>query len=67
MDPYSAKTGFWYAHIGWLLVFPKPELRTKADLKDLDDNAVIRWQHRNFSWLGPYMAFVFPSLVAGLL
>jgi len=26
-DPYSAKTGFWFAHIGWMMVHPKPELK----------------------------------------
>jgi len=65
-DPYSAKTGFWYAHIGWMMVHPKPELKIKADLKDLNDHAMIRWQHKNYLWFGPFCAFVIPTVVAGL-
>jgi stearoyl-CoA desaturase (delta-9 desaturase) len=66
LDPYSAKAGFFFAHIGWMLVHPKPENKVKADLKDLNDNAMIRWQHKNYLWFGPFCAFVFPTLVAGL-
>ena len=66
LDPYSAKSGFFFAHIGWMLVYPKPENKVKADLKDLNDNAMIRWQHRNYLWFGPFVAFVVPTLVAGL-
>ena len=66
LDPYSAKSGFFFAHIGWMLVHPKPENKVKADLKDLNDNAMIRWQHRNYLWFGPFVAFVVPTVVAGL-
>jgi len=27
---------------------------------------MIRWQHRNYLWFGPFVAFVVPTLVAGL-
>jgi len=65
-DPYCAKTGFWYAHIGWMMVHPKPELKIKADLKDLNDHAMLRWQHKNYLWFGPLISFVLPTMVAGL-
>ena len=66
LDPYSAKKGFFWAHIGWMLVHPKPENKVKADLKDLNDHAFIRWQHKNYLWFGPFIAFALPTLVAGL-
>ena len=66
LDPYSAKSGFFFAHIGWMLVHPKAENKIKADLKDLNDNAMIRWQHRNYLWFGPFVAFAVPTLVAGI-
>jgi len=65
-DPYSAKTGFWYAHIGWMMVHPRPELKIKADVKDLNDHAMIRWQHKNYLWFGPFVALVVPTLIAGI-
>jgi len=65
-DPYCAKTGFWYSHIGWMMVHPNPEYKIKADIKDLSDSPMIRWQHKNYLWFGPFWAYVFPALVAGL-
>lgn len=65
-DPYNAGGGFWYAHLGWMLVHPKPENSLKADIKDLNQNQLIVLQHKYYLYVGPFMAFVFPTLIAGL-
>jgi len=65
-DPYNANGGFWYAHIGWMLLKPDPVHSKKADIRDLNADPIIRWQHKYYLIIAPFMAFVFPTLVAGL-
>jgi len=64
-DPYSVKKGFWWAHIGWLLVLD-PSKRDFSNVEDLEADPLIRFQHRFFPWLGILMGFVFPAGVAAL-
>ena len=65
LDPYNAHKGFWFSHVGWMLLKPryKPGV---ADVSDLSKSAVVRWQHRWYVWLILGMGFVFPTVVAGL-
>jgi stearoyl-CoA desaturase (Delta-9 desaturase) len=65
LDPYDANKGFFWSHVGWMLV--KPRRRPgAADISDLNNNAVIQWQHRWYLYLIVGMGFVVPTLVAGL-
>jgi len=66
-DPYNATHGFWWAHVGWMIVKPDERFQVRADIRDLQADPMINWQHRNFIWLGLSMAFVVPTLIAGLL
>lgn len=36
-DPYNAKRGFFFAHVGWLLVRKHPDVKEKGKLIDLSD------------------------------
>ncbi|ORY77210.1 putative stearoyl-CoA 9-desaturase [Leucosporidium creatinivorum] len=65
LDPYSAQRGFFWSHIGWMLVKPRRTPGT-ADVSDLSKSEVVKWQHR---WYLPGilgMGFIFPMCVAGL-
>ena len=47
-DPYCAKNGFWYSHIGWILrgsVWGDDH----SNVPDLVADPILAWQHRN--WL----------------
>jgi len=66
-DPYNAQGGFWYAHLGWMLLKPDPAHHAKSDISDLARDPLIRLQHKYYMFVGPFAAFVFPTLVAGLL
>lgn len=48
-DPYSAKQGFWYSHLGWMLrdysINPFTEYENCRDLKK---DKVVMWQQRNY-------------------
>ncbi|KAK1227712.1 stearoyl-CoA 9-desaturase [Marasmius sp. AFHP31] len=63
LDPYNAHKGFWYAHIGWMLVKPRRKPGV-ADVSDLSRNPVVKWQHKHYITLLVTMAFLVPTLVA---
>ncbi|KAJ3075274.1 hypothetical protein HDU98_008751 [Podochytrium sp. JEL0797] len=63
-DPYNAKRGFFWSHIGWLIF--REESNVKIDVSDLTADPLIRFQDRYYEPLAIFMAFGFPAIVAGL-
>lgn len=48
-DPYSAKKGFWYSHIGWMLREYQLERYFDYDnVRDLKRDAIVMWQHKYY-------------------
>ncbi len=50
-DPYCARRGFWFSHIGWMLRnYPsgEPDLST---VRDLQRDPLVMWQHRHYLML----------------
>ncbi len=47
-DPYSAGRGFWFSHIGWILRDYKSSVQDFSNVKDLQNDPVVMWQHRNY-------------------
>ncbi|CAO3593434.1 unnamed protein product [Absidia cylindrospora] len=65
-DPYAATRGFFFSHMGWMLV-NRPKSRIGyADVADLKKDRLIQFQHRHYPWFALVMGFLFPCLVAGL-
>lgn len=64
-DPYDARRGFWYSHMGWMLMKPNPKYKARADISDLIDDWVVRVQHRHYLGIMVFMSFIFPTLVCG--
>lgn len=65
-DPYSAKEGFFYSHVGWMLKRQDPKKIGFADISDLNADPLIRWQHRNYLWFAVLLSFVLPTMFCGL-
>ena len=65
LDPYSAQEGFWWSHIGWIIIKPRWKLGF-ADMEDLNSNTVVRWQHRYRIILIILMGFLVPTVAAGV-
>ncbi len=59
-DPYDISKGFFYAHIGWLLFRLKPPV-TITNVKDLEADPLVMWQHRYVQWIGAFVGFVVPA------
>lgn len=38
----------------------------RADITDLNEDWLIRFQHRHYLWLMIVMAFIVPSVIAGI-
>jgi stearoyl-CoA desaturase (delta-9 desaturase) len=58
-DPYNIQRGFFWAHIGWLLVIDhKAPPLTNVD--DLAADPLIRWQHRFYLPIAITMSFGVP-------
>ncbi len=49
-DPHNSTRGFFFSHIGWLLVHKHPEVIAKGRALPLDDvrrDSVVMFQHRS--------------------
>ena len=64
-DPYDISKGFFWAHIGWLLVRidPQPPFDNVADMKR---DRLVMWQHEHIYLLGLIVGFVFPTALGFL-
>lgn len=48
-DPYSAKRGFWYSHIGWMLRnYNQDNYNDYSNCRDLQKDKVVMWQHKYY-------------------
>jgi stearoyl-CoA desaturase (delta-9 desaturase) len=65
-DPYSVRKGLMYSHIGWMIMKQNPRRIGRTDISDLNEDAVVVWQHKYYLWVVVFMGLVFPSMVAGL-
>ncbi|XP_076284664.1 acyl-CoA Delta-9 desaturase-like [Lasioglossum baleicum] len=65
-DPHNAKRGFFFSHMGWLLVRKHPEVLKKGatiDMSDLKNDPIVVWQKRLYVILIPLFAFIIPMWV----
>ncbi|XP_073951226.1 acyl-CoA Delta(11) desaturase [Choristoneura fumiferana] len=65
-DPHNASRGFFYAHVGWLLVKKHPEVKKRGkiiDMSDIYSNPILRFQ-KNYAipFIG-MICFVLPTII----
>lgn len=65
-DPYDARQGFWYSHMGWMLTKANPKNRARADISDLTLDPIVVFQHRHYLMVMLAAAVGLPTLIAGL-
>ena len=61
-DPYNIRQGFWYAHMGWLLVEDNPTYKDKFAPDLLSDKWVFL-QHKYYLWVAFGVGVIFPTWV----
>ncbi|MCM8537949.1 MAG: fatty acid desaturase [Lentisphaeraceae bacterium] len=59
-DPYSAKKGFWWAHMGWILERPFDDQVELDNVKDLEKDWVVIWQEKLYVPLVLFSNIVVP-------
>jgi stearoyl-CoA desaturase (Delta-9 desaturase) len=65
-DPYSAKRGLWFSHLGWMLRnYPSGKLDLR-NAKDLEANPIVAFQHKHYLLIAIAMNFGIP-LMLGVL
>ncbi|MGK0372727.1 MAG: stearoyl-CoA desaturase (delta-9 desaturase) [Glaciecola sp.] len=48
-DPYSAKNGFWFSHMGWMLrEYQAKRYSDYSNCRDLQKDKVVMWQHKYY-------------------
>ncbi|XP_063370237.1 acyl-CoA Delta(11) desaturase-like [Cydia amplana] len=65
-DPYSARRGLFFSHIGWLLLRKHPEVLRRGDMIDMADlqrNPVLQFQKKYYYPLNILLAFILPVLI----
>ncbi len=62
-DPYSAKRGFWFSHMGWILRNYPSGRNDFTNAKDLERDPMVMFQHRYYLPLAIGMNVGFPLLL----
>ena len=61
LDPYSAKKGFFYSHIGWMLRdYQRTRYNDYSNVPDLQRDKVVMWQHKHYLLLAVLTNFGIP-------
>jgi len=65
-DPYSAGRGLWFSHVGWMLRDYPASQTEFENVRDLEKDWVVAWQHDNY-WLLAFTMNVIVTLGIGAL
>jgi stearoyl-CoA desaturase (delta-9 desaturase) len=66
-DPYSAKRGFWFSHIGWMLRDYPSGKHDYSNIPDVMADPIAAFQHRYYVPLVLVMNIAFPLALGWLL
>jgi stearoyl-CoA desaturase (delta-9 desaturase) len=61
-DPYSAKRGFWFSHMGWILRDYPSGVNDFSNARDLERDPIVMFQHRFYVPLTIFMNVAVPLL-----
>lgn len=69
-DPHNFKRGFFFSHIGWLMVKKHPDVKHvggKIDMSDLERDPIVMFQKKYYAVLMPIIGFVIPPYLTHYL
>ena len=69
-DPHNANRGFFFAHMGWLLVRKHPAVMKAGktiNMADLEQDPYLMFQHRHYLKCFLMAGFVLPTIIPNLL
>ncbi|XP_052132570.1 acyl-CoA Delta-9 desaturase-like [Frankliniella occidentalis] len=65
-DPHNASRGFFFSHIGWLMVRKHPavfEAGRKVDMSDIEADWLVMFQKKYYNILYVLLSILFPTVV----
>ncbi len=62
-DPYCAKRGFWFSHLGWMVRNYPAGDPDFSYVRDLERDPLVAWQHRNYWTITLSMNFLVPMAI----
>ena len=63
-DPHNVKRGFFFSHVGWLLVKKHPEVKNKIiDMNDLTSDPIVMFQRKYYKELLFIIYALIPTLI----
>ena len=62
-DPYSAKRGLWFSHMGWMLRNYESGKQDFRNAKDLEANPIVAFQHKHYVLIATAMNLGLPLLL----
>ena len=69
-DPYNASRGFFYSHMGWLMVKKHPDIKEKGKsiyLDDLVNDPVVAFNKKYYWQMAFWIFGVIPTVIPYLL
>ena len=64
-DPYTIMRGFFWAHMGWVMISEKEQ--QIEHVKDLQADPILVWQDKHIFKIGAFAGIIFPGLIGLLL
>lgn len=61
-DPYSARRGLWYSHIGWMLRDEESHKLDFSNARDIEEDPIAAFQHKHYLGLALFMNIALPLL-----
>ncbi|XP_012998737.2 stearoyl-CoA desaturase [Cavia porcellus] len=65
-DPHNSRRGFFFCHVGWLLVRKNPAVKEKGSLLDMSDlkaEKLVMFQRRYYTHAVLLLCFILPTLI----
>ncbi|ALC47547.1 CG9747, partial [Drosophila busckii] len=65
-DPHNANRGFFFSHVGWLMMLKHPEVLRRGrqiDMSDILADPVVRFHQKHFVLLKILLCFLLPTMV----
>ncbi|XP_050673955.1 acyl-CoA Delta-9 desaturase-like [Leptidea sinapis] len=65
-DPHNAKRGFFFSHIGWLMIRKHKDVFEKGatvDMSDLEKDSIVMFQKKTYLVVMPLLCFVIPAWI----
>ncbi|MEM6300450.1 MAG: fatty acid desaturase [Pseudomonadota bacterium] len=66
-DPYSAQRGLWFSHMGWMLREYETNTEDFSNVRDLQRDAIVMWQHKHYVAITTFMNLGVPMILGYFL